>query len=75
MMLEQEIRWRWMGGMAMAIGLMGLAVQAQTALRVKGTTSAAGGAGVAAAVELDALYGYRGLALVGQKSFKARASD
>lgn len=74
-MRVQQIRWRWMGGMVMALGLIGLSVHAQTALRVKGTTSAAGGAGVAATVELDALYGYRGLQFVGQKSFKARASD
>ncbi len=74
MTIEQQRRHQWMG----AIALVALAVgagSAQTALRVKGTVMAAGGEGMPASIELDALHGYRGLEFVGQKAFKARAND
>ena len=78
MTTDQQTRRRWMCGMALVV-TAGLVGHAQTALRVKGTTTAVGaggvGVGVAAAIQLDALYGYRGLDFVGQKSFKARAND
>lgn len=75
MTIERQTRRRWMCGLALVAMVAG-AASAQTALRVKGTTTATGGgAGVAAAIQLDACYGYRGLDFVGQKSFKARAND
>lgn len=47
---------------------------AQTALRLRGSARAASGdAPVAASVDLEARYGYRGLDFVGQKTFTAKA--
>ncbi len=74
MTIEQQTRRRWMCGLAL-VAMGAGAGRAQTALRVKGTVMAAGGAGLPASVELEALHGYRGLEFVGQKSFKARAND
>ena len=68
--------WQGRGALALAaVALAGLTAQGQTALRVKGVAGAVGAAGVPAAIELEALHGYRGLEFVGQKTFKTRASD
>lgn len=48
--------------------------QAQTAFRISGTTHGVDSAPLSAAVELEAVYGYRGLEFVGQKTFTSRAT-
>jgi len=48
--------------------------EAQTAMRLRGQVTGPEAAGVMASVELEAVYGFRGLDFVGQKTFKARAS-
>lgn len=48
---------------------------AQTALRLRGQASEDSGRGVPASIELEAVYGFRGLEFVGQKTFSARSND
>ena len=48
---------------------------AQTALRLRGQAQEDSGRGVPASIELDAVYGFRGLEFVGQKTFSARSND
>lgn len=65
--------------LAVALGLVvagssGRGVDAQSTLRIRGTSSQAGGAGVAATVEAEAVHGFRGGQFVGQKSFSVRSS-
>ena len=74
MTLEPRAARRWMCGTAI-VAIAGLAASAQTALRVKGTASGGDGVGLAASIELEAFYGYRGLDFVGQKTFKTLSSD
>jgi hypothetical protein len=76
-MTGHERRWRrTTAGVVMAVVVAAsLRGDAQTALRLRGQTRTASGAGVPAAVELDAVYGFRGLEFVGQKTFKVRAND
>lgn len=70
--------WQWRGTSVVLVAVAMLALQArsdaQTALRMKGQTLSAAGAGVAGSVELEAVYGFRGLEFVGQKTFSARAN-
>lgn len=70
-MTRQEfVRW-------MAVAVIGSAVSAgaQTALRLRGQTHSTAGTAVTASIELEAVYGFRGLEFVGQKTFKARSND
>jgi hypothetical protein len=55
-----------------ALVLSAAGPQAQSALRIRGTTTA-NGQGVAATVEAEAVHGFRGDQFVGQKTFKARS--
>lgn len=48
---------------------------AQSALRLRSVTEVAGGAATAASVELEAIYGFRGLDFVGQKTFASRSTE
>lgn len=48
---------------------------AQTALRLCGQALAAAGGGVPASIELEAVYGVRGLDFVGQKTLATRSND
>lgn len=67
-------RWARPGCVLGLVLALGATSSAQTALRLRGTTRAATGeAPVAASVDLEARYGYRGLDFVGQKTFTARA--
>lgn len=64
----------WRGGVV-AVSMLWAAAwpTAQSALRVRGTTTA-GGAAVAATVEAEAVHGFRGDQFVGQKTFKVRSN-
>lgn len=68
-------QWRWSPLIVAAAMLTTQARgDAQTAMRMKGQTLSAAGAGVPGSVELEAVYGFRGLDFVGQKTFSARAN-
>ena len=64
----------WMLVVGMLAGLPATG-GAQTALRLRGQAQEDSGRGVPATIELDAVYGFRGLEFVGQKTFSARAND
>ena len=49
--------------------------EAQSAFRMRGQAQEDSGRGVPASVELEAVYGFRGLEFVGQKTFTARSND
>jgi hypothetical protein len=64
----------WTTALALVAGaLTGRGVDAQSALRIRGTTTA-GGTGVAATVEAEAVHGFRGGQFAGQRTFSVRSS-
>lgn len=65
----------FLGVTAMAVVLLCTTSGAQSAMRLRGTVQSASGATTGAAVELEAVHGFRGLEFVGQKTFKARPND
>jgi hypothetical protein len=72
-----DVRGPGIVGMLVAGLLAGLpaAGEAQSAFRMRGQAQEDSGRGVPVSVELEAVYGFRGLEFVGQKTFTARAND
>lgn len=75
-MTRSERRWQWCTlGLVVTVLVAGaIRGDAQTALRLRGQAQAASGSGVPASIELEAVYGFRGLDFVGQKTFTARSN-
>jgi hypothetical protein len=66
------IAWMFAAGLAAGLPATGAA---QTALRLRGQAHEDSGRGVPASIELEAVYGFRGLEFVGQKTFTAKSND
>lgn len=75
MALGDRRRRGFFGLTAVAVLLSCTIGDAQSALRLRGSVRAASGTTAGAAVELEAVHGFRGLDFVGQKTFTAKAND
>lgn len=75
MLVHERRRNGWFGLTAVAVLLWCSTGGAQSALRLRGSVQTPSGSSVGAAVELEAVHGFRGLEFVGQKTFKARPND